>query len=257
MSDYNGKFVWYELMTTDPEGAQEFYRGVIGWSAQDAGTPGIDYTILSAGNVPVGGLMEIPAKARENGMPPRWIGYIAVDNVDDYSARVKKAGGLVHAGPENIPEVGRFCVVSDPQGAPFVLFKGMSDPPPQVPAPGTPGHIGWHELYASDGAQAFAFYEKLLGWKKAEAMDMGPMGLYQMFSTGAEPVGGVMTRTDPTQRPSWQFYINVDDIDAAAARVKSHHGQVMHGPQEVPGGIWIIQGLDPQGVRFALVGPRK
>ena len=256
MSESIGKFVWYELMTTDPEGAEEFYRGVIGWSAQDAGTPGIDYTILSIHGTPVGGLMEIPPKARDNGMPPRWIAYIGVDDVDAYAARVTKSGGKVHSEPENIPEVGRFAVVADPQGAAFVLFKGTSEAPPRA-APDTPGHIGWHELRANDAASALSFYKKTFGWNETETMDMGPMGKYHLFSTGGDAVGGVMNKTDPTQRPFWQFYISVENIDAAVARVKSVHGQVVHGPQEVPGGSFVIQGLDPQGVRFALVGPRS
>ena len=71
---------------------------------------------------------------------------------------------------------------ADPHGAVFILFKGTSEEaPPPAPA-GTPGHVGWHELHAGDLDSAFAFYSGLFGWTKAEAMDMGPMGVYQIFA---------------------------------------------------------------------------
>ena len=78
----------------------------------------------------------------------------------------------------------------------FVLFKPASDEQRPQPAPGTPGHTGWHELHASDRESAFAFYSGLFGWTKAEAIDMGPMGVYQLFATGGVPVGGMMTKAE-------------------------------------------------------------
>src|SRR5205085_9119861 len=102
----------------------------------------------------------------------------------------------------------------------------------------------------------FAFYSKLFGWTKADAIDMGPMGTYQLFSTGNGPVGGMMTKTPQTPAPFWLYYFNVSGIDAARERVKTAGGKVINGPMEVPGGSWILQGLDPQGAMFALVGPK-
>ncbi len=255
MSNLDGSFVWYELTTTDPHAAETFYQGVAGWSAKDAGIGDKPYTILSANGAMVGGLMAIPPDAREKGAPPRWTGYIAVGEVDGTAARVAQAGGSIHHGPAEIPGVGRFAVVADPQGAMFVLFKGNGEPAPQG-APGAPGHIGWHELHAADWESAFAFYSGLFGWTKAEAVDMGPIGTYQTFATGGAPVGGMMTKFPAEPRPSWLYYVNVEEIDAAAARVKQGGGQVVNGPQQVPGGSWIVHGLDPQGAQFALVGPR-
>ena len=129
--------------------------------------------------------------------------------------------------------------------------------PPTVPTPGTPGQIGWHELHAGNGAEAFAFYSKLFDWTKTEALDMGPMGSYQMFATGGVPVGGMMTKMAQTPHPHWLYYFNVDAADAVEARVKKAGGKVLRGPDQVPGGHWIVQCLDPQGAMFAMVSMKR
>ncbi len=260
MSTFHGQFVWCELMTTDAAAATEFYRAVIGWSARDAGAPHVRYTILSAGETGVGGLLEMPQSVRDAGGRPGWIGYIAADDVDAMAARVKDAGGSVHRAPEDIPDVGRFAVVADPQGAVFTLFKPLGGEEPERPAAGAaPGRVGWHELHAADREAAFAFYAGLFGWTKTDAIDMGPMGIYQTFATGHEKgsamAGGMMTKTDAVARPSWLYYFNVDDIKAAVARTTEAGGRVLNGPHQVPGGSWIAQCMDPQGAMFAVVGP--
>lgn len=249
-----GHFVWYELMTTDTAAAAAFYGEVLGWGARDAGMEGQPYTLLSAGEAQIGGMMAMPEAYAAGGGRPGWIGYIAVPDVDAGAAQVQQAGGAVHRAAEDIPGVGRFAVVADPQGAAFVLFKGNGQMPP-APPPGTPGHAGWHELHATDWPAEFAFYAGLFGWTKGEAIDIGPMGTYQLFAIDAVPSGGMMTDPDAGQRPFWMYYFNVRDIRAAAATVTAKGGQVLHGPHEVPGGAWIVNCADPQGAMFALVAP--
>ena len=253
----HGKFVWYELMTNDTKAAEAFYRNVIGWNAKDSGMPGMSYTIWSAGEAPVGGLMEVPKEARDAGARPGWMGYVEVDNVNASAAKAKQDGGVIHRAADDIPGVGRFAVIADPGGATLCLFKGTSEPQMPTPAPGTPGTVGWRELYAADLGAAFAFYAKLLGWTKADAMDMGPMGIYQMFATGGETVGGMMTKPPAVPAPCWLYYFNVDAIDAAASRVQAGGGAILNGPMEVPGGHWIVQCRDPQSAAFCLVAPRR
>jgi predicted enzyme related to lactoylglutathione lyase len=257
MSTSHGQFVWYELMTKDAASAMEFYRSVIGWGAQEAEVPDRHYTILSAGETPVGGLVELPQAACDAGARSGWIGYVAADDVDAGAARIGEAGGAIHRAPEDIPGIGRFAVVADPQGAAFMLFKGV-DAGPRPPAAGsTPGRVGWHELQAADREAAFAFYADQFAWTKADAIDMGPMGIYQLFATGGVPVGGMMTRIKAETEPFWLYYFNVEDIDAAVTRVKDAGGQTFNGPHQVPGGSWIAQCLDRQGVLFAMVGPDR
>ena len=105
---------------------------------------------------------------------------------------------------------------------------------------------------------AFAFYSKLFGWTKTEAMDMGEMGVYQLFATGGSTAaGGMMTKMPETPAPFWLFYFNVDSADAALKRVNDGGGKVINGPMEVPGPMWIVQALDPQGAMFAMVAPQR
>lgn len=254
-----GDFVWHELRTTDLKGAEEFYTHVVGWQAKSSGDPGgVPYTLLTVSDVPAAGLMQLTPQMAEGGMKPSWAGFIGVDDVDAYAKRVEEAGGKLHCAPMDIPGVGRFVSVEDPQGAAFLLFKEAYEYSPQRPATGTPGTVGWNELSANDEQSAWPFYSDLFGWKVDTTMDMGPMGTYRIFNNGAGPIGAMMTR-DPKNSPVpfWLFYFSVENIDAAEARIKEKNGQVLMGPHQVPGDQWIILGLDPQGALFALVGPKK
>jgi uncharacterized protein len=257
MSDNHGKFVWYELMTTDPKSAETFYRSAVGWGAQDSGMPDMPYTLFTAGTVPVAGLMEIPQRVLDGGARPFWSGYVAVDDVDASAAAAKRDGGTIHHAPDDIPGVGRFAVIGDPDGATLCLFKAGGGAQGEPPAPGTPGTAGWRELYAGDREALFAYYAKLFGWTKADALDMGPIGVYQLLACNGETFGGMMTKPPQVPMPCWLYYFNVDAIDAAVGRVKSGGGQVLNGPMQVPGGSWIIQCLDPQNAAFCLVAPRR
>jgi predicted enzyme related to lactoylglutathione lyase len=255
-----GKFVWYEWMGDNVKTAADFYAHVVGWKAKDTATPGErPYTVLSADGVGVAGMITIGAEAKAMGAPPCWAGYIWVEDVDSAAAKLAAAGGAVKRAPSDIPGVGRFAVVTDPQGAYFRLFRDAGGNPPPPPAPDTPGLVGWRELHAGDGAAAFAFYSGLFGWAKRKAMDMGAMGAYQLFgfAGGDRDYGGVMTRAPQTPGPFWLYYFNVPAIDAAAERVKAKGGKIANGPTEVPGGQWIIQATDPEGALFALVAPKR
>jgi hypothetical protein len=133
-------------------------------------------------------------------------------------------------------------------------------PPPNAPAPlpiGTQGTIGWRELYANDWKAIFPFYEKMFGWTKADAIDMGPMGTYQLFAAGAQPIGGMMTKPPRVPAAHWGFYFNVPEIDAGVARVTAGGGKILNGPVEVPGGQWVVNAMDPQGATFSLVANKR
>jgi predicted enzyme related to lactoylglutathione lyase len=262
MTDPKPGFVWYELMTTDQQAAEKFYTAVVGWKMADAGQPHMRYTILSAGDRAMGGLMALPREACDAGARPGWLGYVGVSDTDDAAKRIVEAGGSIHRAPENIPNVGRFAVVADPGGAVFQLLTplpGQAAPPPAEPT--APGLVSWHELYSSIGQEkAFAFYAKQFGWETLDLMDMGPMGKYRIFGTGGVPLGGMMDK--PAEAPAspasaWNYYVNVDGIDAAIERIKKSGGQLTMGPHEVPGGSWIVQAIDPQGALFALVSTRR
>ena len=257
MSDNHGRFIWYELITSDLDGASRFYDDVVGWTHSDMGGGDMTYRVVSANGNGVGGMMAIPAEARAMGAPPSWSGYICVDDCDEAADKIRRLGGSVLRAPDDIPDIGRFAVVADPDGAVFEIMTPFpQDPPWSQTAREAKGHASWHELYAGDLERDFAFYAEMFGWRKDEAMDMGPMGTYQLFANQDGQIGGMMTKPPEVPRPSWLYYFRVDDIDVAAERVALDGGRVLNGPMEVPGGDWIIQGADPQGAMFALVGHR-
>ena len=253
------KFIWYELMTTDREAAEAFYADIIGWRITDSGQPGMRYDILNVGDRGVGGVLELTDEMKAGGARPGWIGYIQTPDTDQTAKDISAAGGSVHKQPDDIPNVGRFAMVADPGGAPFYLLTptARDDVPPPADTTAT-GVVSWHELVSSAGeAKAFAFYSELFGWETMQEMDMGPMGKYRIFGTEGVQLGGMMDKPENVPVSSWTFYINVDGIDSATERVKAKGGQVIMGPMEVPGGSWIIQGIDPQGAHFALVSARR
>ena len=244
-----GRFGWYELSTPDPKAAEAFYTSVVGWTAQPFGGD-MPYTVLMAGEMGVAGMAGLEGPDPK----PGWIGYIGVSDTDAKARALTQAGGAVRFGPDDIPGVGRFAVCADPQGAAFNLLtpSGMEEVP--WPKPGTPGTIGWHELHTTDWEKAWDFYSGQFGWGRGEAMDMGPMGTYQIFSDGEEQVGAMMNSPNVPGAPVWLFYFSVPSINAAIEKINAGGGQALMGPHEVPGGQWIVQGADPQGIMFALVG---
>ena len=244
-----GAFVWHELMTTDTAAATAFYANVVGWTPQDSGMPG--YTLMLADGIHAAGLMPQPPEAA--GTPPGWVGYVEVANVDASAAQAATLGGTILAPGQDIPNVGRFAVIADPQGAVLCLFRGTTDAMPPAMAP---GRFGWNELLAGDVATVWPFYATMFGWTKADAIDMGPMGTYQLFASGGTSIGGMMNRPPQMPAAAWRYYIAVPDIDAAKTRATASGGQVINGPMEVPGGAWVINAIDPQGAHFALVGAR-
>jgi predicted enzyme related to lactoylglutathione lyase len=253
--DLLGSFVWYDQMSNDLAGAERFYSKVVGWTLGPNTMNAQRYTLLqAAGGAAVAGLMPIPAEAQ--GVPAMWMGYIDVDDVAAYAAKVKAVGGTIHRGPMDIPNVGTFAVAGDPDGAGFMLFKGLgSDAPPHEAR--ALGHVGWRELNAGNGEKAFAFYSGLFGWTKTGSMPMGPSNEYLLFATKSGQEGGVFTKDAETPHPFWRLYFNVEAIDAAIERVKGAGGKVTNGPHEVPGSRWVVHGVDPQGAVFALVAPKR
>jgi predicted enzyme related to lactoylglutathione lyase len=252
-----GKFTWFELMTSDTQAAGKFYSDVVGWTTQEMpSADGIPYTIFNVNNVGIAGMLSLPGHVA-------WVGYIVVDDVDAHIEKIVEAGGKLWKPATDIPDMLRFAVMSDPQGAAIVIFTPspkMPSPPEGRPASPTPGTIGWHELYTTDLEAGFDFYNKLFGWTKVNDMDMGPAGVYRIFDEGDHKEmgdGGMMTKMPQMPVSCWNFYFNVDSIGAAIKRVESGGGKVMNGPMQVPGGSWIIQGQDPQGAMFSLVSGKE
>lgn len=259
----HGDFIWYELLTGDPEAAQRFYTAVLGWTFQGGEQKDTDYRMFSANGQGIGGLMVLADEMTANGMRPCWLGYINVDDVEAAAKALEKAGGRVHRQPWSIPEVGRVAFVADPQGALFYIMK----PTPPAGSAKTAstafsydvpmeGHCAWNELATSDQDAAIAAYTDLFGWRQEGDMDMGAMGKYKFLYHGDKMLGAAMTKPEAMPVPMWTYYFRLPSIEAAIVTIKAHHGEVCNGPHEIPGGDFTINAMDPQGAMFALVGGR-
>jgi predicted enzyme related to lactoylglutathione lyase len=254
VADTHGQFVWYELMTTDARAAEAFYTKVVGWGTRDASSPGAPYTLFTAGEIPIGGMTHLPEEAMRIGVRPGWLGYVAVDDVDAAAGGFRRLGGTVHVPPMDIPDISRFSIVADPQGAALALVKWLTAGEAPPAERDKAGRVGWHELMAADWAKAFAVYAELFGWQKGPAV-FGPSGAYQRFAIAGQMVGGMYTKPPMAPVPYWLYYFNVHDIDAAARRVAEAGGQILEGPIEYAG-AWVARCVDPQGAMFALIGMR-
>ncbi len=253
----SGRFVWHELLTKDTKGAVAFYSEVIGWKTElfkDAGPK--PYTMWLGSQGPLGGVMELPEEAQKMGAPSHWMGHVEVADVDATFAKATAKGAKTYVPPTDIPKVGRFSVVADPQGASISLFR--PNEPMTAHDSSKHGEISWNELITSDAKAALAFYGDLFGWKVLQEMDMGPAGTYYIYGQGDKRYGGIMTKTpDMPMPPAWIYYIQVDDIESAIARATSKGGKKLMGPMDVPGGTRVAQLTDPQGAVFALHAPGK
>lgn len=243
-ADVLGRFVWHELLTTDTDDAAGFYAKVAPWRTQSTNMPG--YTLFMAGGSQVAGLMALP---HDDGTPAHWLMYVGTPNVDATCAHALTLGGKIHKNPADIPNVGRFAVLADPQGATFAVFTPGSDTPPAKPEFGS---FSWHELATTDLPGALNFYTELLGWAKGETHQMGALGVYQLFEHDAVTVGGMWNTQGPATPPSWLSYVHVADAARAVAAAKSAGGRLLHGPVEVPDRSWVALFLDPQGGAFAV-----
>jgi len=254
-----GSNVWYELMTTDPDGAAKFYGSVVpGWTIGSPIGGGQDYRMIGRGDGGfAGGVLSLSESDCAEGARPIWLGYIGVDDVDATVADVEKLGGKTIMAAFDIPQ-GRIAMVADPQGSPFYLMKptppeGNPDAKSDVFSPTEEQRISWNELSTSDPAAARKFYTELFDWDDTDFMDMGEMGEYRFLDHAGTRLGalcGVM----PGDQSKWRYYIRVPSVSQAAEAAKSAGGSIAMGPMEVPGGDHIIIGSDPQGAEFALVG---
>ncbi|MBW8784380.1 MAG: VOC family protein [Novosphingobium sp.] len=256
----HGRFIWYELLTADAEAAKAFYEEVVGWSIGGPGNEGYYHLKAPDGDF-VGGMMQLTHEMEQHGARPVWLGYLHVGDVDATVASITAEGGQVRMPAMDMANVGRMAMVTDPQGAPFYVMTPI--PPPDQPdaqsrafSPDSVGHCGWNELVTTDQAGALRFYARHFGMSSTDKMPMGEMGDYCFIDHDGARLGAVTTAQGG--RPSlWNYYFRVDDIDRAQSAVESGRGRVMTGPMQVPTGDWIIQGADPQGAFFCLVGARK
>jgi predicted enzyme related to lactoylglutathione lyase len=254
----HGQFVWYELTTPDVAAAKNFYPPIAGWGTQQFDK---DYTMWTTRGVPFAGIFQLGPEQRQKGIPPNWMPYVDVDNVDETARKATSLGGKTMHGPQDIPNTGRFAVLQDPQGAVFGVYKSNRS---SQAWDGTPvvGRFSWHELMTTDYKKAFDFYRQLFRWEKTGEMDMDGGNPYFMFGMKGKMFGGIYNRDalaqDPatasqvsSMQPFWLVYIHVKDVKKAVETATRAGAFVQRPPMEIPGGMIAIMG-DPQGAAFAV-----
>jgi predicted enzyme related to lactoylglutathione lyase len=248
-----GRFIWFDLLTTDPARAAGFYPRITGWGTTPAAVPGSrPYTIWTNKSVPLGGVTTLP----DASTAPHWLGYIATPDVDGTIAQALGLGGRVVAPASDIQGVGRYAVLADPQGAAFGVFRPAGD----AGHDGAPkrGEFSWHELAATDIPSALEFYRTLFGWDAGDSMDMGEAGIYQMYRRNGQDIGGIYKKPPAVTGPAaWLHYILVDDVQRAVETTKDRGGQIATEPMEVPGGDRIAVAVDPTGAMFAVHAKKR
>jgi uncharacterized protein len=265
MSDSAGTFIWYELMTPDPDAATKFYGSVIGWhigARSDSSPGGKDYRMIgrSDGGF-AGGVLAITPDMASHGARPTWLGYLHVNDVDASVRAITADGGKLLMPAMDLP-VGRIAMMADPMGAVFYVMKPI--PPHDKPTarsdvfdPSAKQRVNWNELASTDLARAKAFYAKHFGFEFKETMNMGAMGDYCFITHGDVPrIGAIMQAPKDAPFHAWLLYFGVNSIASAKKAIETTGGRILNGPHEVPGGQWIIIATDPQGAAFGVVGPQ-
>lgn len=262
MTNPVGSFIWYELMTPDPDAAAAFYGAVVGWKISahaDPAAGGLDYRmIVRHDGGMAGGVLGLTAEMTSGGAHPCWLPYLYTPDVDAAVAAIEAQGGKVQMAATDLP-VGRIAMVADPQGVPIYLMNPV--PPADRPDAASDvfdeeaaQRVRWNELASPDIAASITFYAEHFGFEFNEKMSMGPLGDYCFIHHHGKRLGAIMPRQSEQQPAAWLLYFGVPSIAAAKAAVEANGGQVIMGPHEVPGGNWIIVGVDPQGAAFGLVG---
>jgi predicted enzyme related to lactoylglutathione lyase len=235
--------VWHEVGTTDLKAGEDFYSRVAGWKAE-SWSQNPSYKLFIARREAKAGLYLIIDTPNTVTPPPSWLSYIGTPDVDATVRQAVELGGKVIVSAYNVPTVGRMAHLQDPQGAMFAVSsqeKRSRYQDPQL------GDFSWHELMTTNWQTA-----KLFGWEKMETMDMGPMGMYQIFGTGGHQLGGMFNPGPlPPGGPLWIPYVMVGDARRTAELAKTLGATIAHGPSEVPGGDWVFTGLDTRGAMFA------
>ena len=248
----HGTFSFADVMTTDVDGAKSFYSEFFGWSAQTtrAGTAE-EYTLFSMDGAPVAGTFVQPPEQRDQGIPPNWVSYINVDDVDETSRLAREAGGSVVVEPRDVADAGRMSAILDTHGAGFCIWEPRKHFGAGIV--NEPGAMSWNELRSPDPKSVQNFYTLLFGWSYQET-DMGGGLAYVGVNVGGKLNGGMIPSQvmGPDVPPHWGVYFAVEDTDEAVERAQGIGAKVLAPPMDVPMGSFASL-ADPQGAAFSIL----
>jgi predicted enzyme related to lactoylglutathione lyase len=249
-----GRFVWYELATKDKDKALKFYQALLGWNVhtEDMGELG-QYPMIGVGEAWLGGVVTL----KDDKLPPHWMAYVTVPDVDAAAVKAEELGGKVLVPPTDIPNVGRFAAIADPQGAVLLPFKSIHPDSPETEGPPPAGHFCWNELLTTDPAAASNFYRDIFGWE-ITTQEMGETGTYWLCQRGSKMECGLMQMPAQAEAPPhWLPYVAVTDVDAAVKKCQELGGMVYCQPTNIPDMGRFAVMADDQGGIFAVFAGQK
>jgi predicted enzyme related to lactoylglutathione lyase len=235
-----------DLITADVASAKRFYAELFGWTLQAMPGPGGTdaYVMAQLRGRHVCGIAPQPPDQRERRVPPSWLSYVAVADVDARAAKVTRAGGTVVASPFDIPGAGRMAIVQDPSAATIALWQAKGHPGAGVM--NEPGSLCWTELWTSDPKRAEAFWTKVLPWSLKSSPGYGEWMVGDRAAGGMFPMPPEMNGV-PSQ---WTIYFAVDDCDATVKRATSMGATLMKPAADIPGVGRFAVLMDAQGAPF-------
>jgi len=250
-----GMLCWTDLSAKDVNAAKRFYTELLGWKTQDTPMPdGTVYVMAQKGGQDVAAMSAMSKEQQQQGMPPMWNSYFAVESADEVAKKIGEAGGKLLAPPFDVMDVGRMCVAQDPSGAVFSLWQAKK----HIGASrmNEPGALCWTELETSNLDACRGFYTKVFGWA-VETMPM-PEGPYVVFKDGGQSVCGMMamSKNTPKGTPShWTVYFAVQSCDGTVDKAKKLGANVVVPPTDIPNVGRFAMMFDPQGAFFAVLQP--
>lgn len=239
---------WVDLGADDVDKAITFYQELLGWEVQRGGEETGGYAMCLVGGRPVAGI-----GPRQEQAPVAWTTYLATENADDTAAKITAAGGTVLAAPFDVMEFGRMAIAADPGGAVFGLWQAKQHT--GFGRSGEPGSVVWNENFSRDFDGNKKFYAAVFGF------DYGDMSNEQMqyatLDLNGRQVGGIggMGTFFPAEVPAfWGSYFQVNDTDAAVAKVEKLGGKTVSPAMDSPYGR-MASVTDNQGAFFSVMAP--
>lgn len=247
-----GTFSWVDLATTDAVGAKGFYGELFGWTMTDMPVgPESFYTMCHIEGHNVAALSQMQPEQQEQGIPPYWLSYITVDNVDASTDKAEALSGSIIAPPFDVFDAGRMAIVQDPTGAMFAMWQAGTHIGATIV--NEPGSLVWNELATPDIETAKKFYTTLFGWETSDA-DMGG-AIYTSIMNKGRSAGGMLAMDEEWGDipPHWKVYFSVVDIDETIEKAKTLGGNVMMPATDAGGAGRFTIIIDPQGSTFAAI----
>lgn len=243
-----GKFVWFDLLTNDVQGAQRFYGELFGWDFEPELSGDLFYATIKKSGTPIGSIIYLK-RIDENITESRWLSYLSVPDVDQAVDYVRQGGGVVLKEPRDLPDRGRVAIVRDPQGAILALIRSKDGDPPD--GDGEIGNWMSNELWTTDVTAAVAFYKTLVGFE-AETVDLSTGESYRQLIQADRIRAGVVPIPWEDIKPNWLPYVAVSDISSTIAHATALGGKVVIEPDETNTDDSVAVILDPSGAAFAI-----